>query len=138
MISLKWFMLLCLIPRTILCESRTPAGSLIKNIWDLSKMDVNIFYDGRHQDGTKVIAYCLDYNAIFLVPPFQVLNELGDMNIPFFLHDIISLKRKLAIKSMKPCPIFAHKRIDRETDSQLFINHTFVPRHEMFLRQVTI
>ena len=65
MILLKWFVLLCsIIPRTILCESRTPAGSLIKNIWDLSKMDVSIFYDGGHQDGTEVIASCLDYIAI--------------------------------------------------------------------------
>ena len=135
MISIKCFVLLCsIIPRTILCEAITPAASLIKNIWDISKMDVSIFHDGGHQDRTKVIASCLDYNAIFFVPPFQVLNELGDVNIPFFLHDIISLKRKLDINSKKPCPIFAHKRIDREKDSHLFDNHTFVPRHELFLR----
>ena len=66
MISPKWIVLLCsTILRTILCEAQTPAGSLIKNIWDINKMDVSIFYDGRHQDGTKVIASCVDYEAIF-------------------------------------------------------------------------
>ena len=57
MISLKWFVLLySIILRAILCEALTPAASLIKNIWDISKMDVSIFYDRGHQDGTKVIA----------------------------------------------------------------------------------
>ena len=65
---------------------------------------------------------------------FQIIDDMSNMGIPVFLHEILTLKTVLDVMPDEKCPLFAHADIDVKKDQQIIEDHVYVPSNRLFSR----